>query len=490
MIKLIKTELIKIFHKKSIYIILILMFIFCLLNNILYKIDYDENGNYKYLEQEQLKEEEQSLKEELTKYNKDNINEISMYITIKTKLDIIELKKTFSDNSWQYKKINTYLYDIIYKLNNYKYGNLMLSEYDKILEEYQLIIKKLKEDDWLYFLEQEKLLLEETIYNLTETINVTTDKKEKIELEKQLEEQRFNLKVLNYRINNNIPENNDYLNNALEEYQKSYKIVKYYQNIDMDLKHQEKVHYFNSLSNMEINKYIIENKQNINKQNNLNYQLRTIIEDYEIFFVILILVLSGTILCDEFRDGTIKLLLIKPYSRGKILLSKYFSIIIVLGINILCLVIFQLLIGGIIFGYNSMDLPVVIYNFNCSMLIEYSVIKYMIIRIMTKLPFFIVLISITMLIGVISSSIIISITIPLLLYMFTPTLESLAIQYNLEFMKYLININWNMQGYLFGNIKEFSMLTVGWSLFIIIIYLLVIWMLTLKTFCKKDIKNI
>ena len=101
MLTLIKVELKKIFNKKSIYIIWGLMVIFCLLNNILYKTDYDDNGNYKYLEHDKLKQEEQQLQEELTKYNKDNENEVTMYITIKTKLDIINLKKKFTEPSWQ-----------------------------------------------------------------------------------------------------------------------------------------------------------------------------------------------------------------------------------------------------------------------------------------------------------------------------------------------------------------------------------------------------
>ncbi len=46
MIKLIKIELKKILHKKSLTIILGIMVIFCLLNNILYWLDYDEEGIY------------------------------------------------------------------------------------------------------------------------------------------------------------------------------------------------------------------------------------------------------------------------------------------------------------------------------------------------------------------------------------------------------------------------------------------------------------
>ena len=64
MIPLLQVELKKIFTKKSIYIIWGLMLIFCFLNNFLYWKDYDENGNYKYLEQEDLNEEKNRLEQE------------------------------------------------------------------------------------------------------------------------------------------------------------------------------------------------------------------------------------------------------------------------------------------------------------------------------------------------------------------------------------------------------------------------------------------
>lgn len=490
MLTLIKVELKKIFHKKSVYIIWGFMIIFCLFNNILYKTDYDENGNYKYLEQENLNQEKQKLQEELKKYNKDNETEVSMYATIKTKLDIINLKKKFPDASWQYRKINTYLYDVVYQLNNYQYIDKIELKNTETNQQYQTILQKLQENDWRYFLKIEQHQLKEKIKKLTEQMNLISDKKEQLQLKEQLSAYQFNLKILKYRLENDIKEDNSYLNLALESYQENYKIVEYYQNNNLKRTYQEERKYRDSLFNMKVNQYIIENKQNINQPNNLNYQLRTIVEDYEIFLVILILILSGTIICDEFKDGTIKLLLIKPYSRGKILLSKYFTVATVIGISILFLVTIQLIIGGIIFGFDSLRLPVVIYHFTKSKIIEYSVIEYMGIRILTRIPFFLILISIAMGIGTLSNSSILSITIPLMLYMFSPSLENLAAQYHLTFMKYLVNINWNLQDFLFGNLKEISFISLSDSIIMLIIYFIALWILTFQIFKKKNIKNI
>lgn len=490
MIKLVVVELKKIFKKKSIYVIWGLMFGFCLLNNILYYRDYDDNGNYKYLELDNLKEEKLKLEEELLQYNKDNQNEVTMYITIKTKLDILKLKENFSNSSWQYHKVNTYLYDIIYQINYYQYIEKNIDELTKKKEEYQVVLNKLNENNYKYFLNMEIKKNVDIQNELKKQYLNENDDKIKLDLQEQVKNNELTLKILNYRLNNDIKEDNSYLNLALESYQENYKTVKYFEELGDIKSYQDKLDYQEALSEVKISQYIVENKLNINKQNNLSFQLRTIVEDYEIFIVMLVLIVSGVIICDEFRDGTIKLLLIKPYSRGRILLSKYFTSIIVVLISILLLIAMQLIIGGIIFGLESLNIPVVVYDFDKAKLVEYSVFQYMIIRIGARMPFLLMLITISIFLGVIFSSTIISITMPLIFYMFSSTILNLASQYKLEIMKYLVNFNWNLQDYLFGRLPANSFINFRFSIIILLGYFIVLWTVTYIIFKKKDIKNI
>lgn len=490
MLNLLQVELKKISKRKSIYIIWGLMLIFCLLNNILYKKDYDKDGNYKYLEQENLEEEKKMLESNLAKYNKDNETEVTMYITLKTKLDILSLKQKFSQNSWQYKNISTYLYDIIYQINYYQYIEDNETQLTRSKEEYQQILNKLDNDDYKYFLNIEIQKISDVQSELNEKYNQEIDQKNKQDLKEQIEDNSFLLKILNYRLKNNIKEDNSYLNIALENYQENYQTIKYYNDLGDKKTYQDKLDYQESISETKISQYIIEHQLNINKQNNLNYQLRTIIEDYEIFIVMLILIVCSTIICDEFKDGTIKLLLIKPYSRGKILLSKYFTTVIVVVISILLIIAMQFIIGGIIFSFESLDIPVVVYDFNKSELIEYSIIQYMLIRIAAKVPFLLILITISFLLGVATTSMIISTTMPLLLYMFSSTITYLAKQYQISFMRYLVSINWNLQDYLFGKLPEIPFINLQFSIILLTIYFIVLIVLTFIIFKKRNIKNI
>lgn len=489
MFRLLKFELIKAFSKKSIYVIWSLMFLFCILNNVLFYTDYDSNGNYKYQEVENLSSEKAKLEKEIALYNKDNPHEVNMYVTLKTKLDIISLKEKYSYQSWQYCKLNNYLYDVIYQINYFTYAENNVDNRNIEKKKYQEILSKLESNDYNYFLKLDIEELEKGISELEIEYQRISDIEKKKELAEEIRENKFNLSILKYRLKENIKEDNSYLNKALEEYQSSYKIINSYDNVS-ELSYLDKVNYQENLSTLKISQYVVKNKVNINKQNTFAYQLRTIIDDYEIFFVILVLMVSSSIICDEFKDGTIKLLLIKPYSRGKILLSKYLTTIIVVLVSVLMLIITQFIIGGSIFKFEGFNVPVVVYNFNSSKLIEYSVIEYMLIRIIAKIPFLLVLIGISMFLSVLFNSLIISITMPLMLYMFSPTLMYLTEQYKLHFMKYLININWNLEDYLFGQLPKLSFINLKFSVIIMGVYLLVLFLGMLIIFKKKNIKNI
>lgn len=489
MIKLIRIELSKIFRRKSVFVILGLMVIFCFLNNMLYWHDYDENGYYKYTTFNQLSKEKTEVIEELKKYNVQKHSDIPMYLSLQTKLNLIELKEKYPSTSWQYHSIDHYLYDLVYQINNAIYveqDEVMLEELN---QQYSKYLEKLNHNEWQYFLKQEKdqLLSKEQLW--TEQLATIEDIEAKEELEELIAKNTEQLEKIDFRLTKDIPEDGSYLNVALESYFEAKNQIVYYEKLKTKTRQQE-LKYRDALSQKAINDYIIKERVNINKQNNLNYNLRTLIEDYEIFLIMLILLVAATSICDEFRSGTIKLLLIKPYSRGKILLSKYFSSILILIFIIICLIGMQLWIGGIFFGFESLSIPVAVYDYLQGRIITYSIFSYMIIRIFTRLPFLIMLVTICFATSVMTTNTAIAIIIPLILYMFSPALHQLAVQYHLEFMRFMINMNWDFQSYLFGGISDFSFVNLKFSCAIWCVYYLAIGIFTFLLFYKKNIRNI
>ena len=66
----------------------------------------------------------------------------------------------------------------------------------------------------------------------------------------------------------------------------------------------------------------------------------------------------------------------------------------------------------------------------------------------------------------------------------------LVIQYKVEFMKFFVSMNWDFEGYLFGNLPKMEGMTAGFSVIICIIYFIALLIPTFIVFRKKNIKNI
>ena len=73
-----------------------------------------------------------------------------------------------------------------------------------------------------------------------------------------------------------------------------------------------------------------------------------------------VIVAAGSV-ASEFSWGTIKLLLIRPVTRSKILLAKYLSTIIFALLSLAILFLSSLLVGGILFGLENADVPYLAY---------------------------------------------------------------------------------------------------------------------------------
>lgn len=71
------------------------------------------------------------------------------------------------------------------------------------------------------------------------------------------------------------------------------------------------------------------------------------------------IIVAAGIISNEFKWGTIKLLLIRPISRTRILLSKYVSVLIFAFTLLVFLLGTSWLVGAVLFGLNGLNPPVV-----------------------------------------------------------------------------------------------------------------------------------
>lgn len=482
--KLIKNELTKIFKKKNIYITLLVVLAFVVLTNCIYKFFFT-SSNYAYSDNYI-----QYTKEELAKLDPNKTSDIKMYIELKTEVDVYDMMNKYEKGAWQRDIVSTTLSTYLSEKNTYLYGenkdeNKAKETENKINE----MLERLDKDDWRYFANTELEEAQNSLKELENKKKETEDKQELEEIKSSIESAKIDEEVAKYRIDKDIKYGNDYRNTALQKYQSASKSISSITNVDQ-LEYSEKTKYNENVETKEISKYIIENNQDIEKVNDTRGILKDIFSEYGLFIIVMIIMIAGTIVSEEFNKGTIKLLLIKPYSRNKILLSKFITMLIMIVFSIVAVIAMELIVGGIIFGYESLSVPVIEYNFNTQTLEQINIFTYLGIQVLAQLPMLILLGTLAFAFSAIFTNSALAIIISLLGYMSTSIINVMVIQYKVSFMKFFVTMNWDLSEYLFGGLPSMEGMTLGFSVVMCALYFIVMIIPTFVLFNKKNIKNI
>ncbi len=481
---LIKNELTKIFKKKSIYITLFVILGFIILTNCIYKYFY--NNSISYYDDNYI----DYAKQEISKLDPNNPSDTNTYISLKTEIDVYELAKKYNKDDWQTQIINSNVGTYINERNTYLYGEAKdtkkAEEVNKKIEE---IIGKLDNNDWKYFANDEVKKLEENLKALEEQKNNIEDKQELDDLNQSIELAKIDLEAARYRVDKDIKYGNDYLNIALDDYLSNSKTLVSNKK-DKKLSFEEQKEYNQSLENKEVSKYIIESKQDVNKANDVRGILKNFFDEYGLFIIVLVVMIAGTIVSEEFNKGTIKLLLVKPYSRNKILFAKFVTVLIITAFAIVSVILMELIVGSIIFGTSSLSIPVVQYNFNTHALEHMNIFKYLSLNVLAQLPIVVLLATLAFSFSTLFTNSAVSIALPLLGYMSASTINLLAVHYNIKFIKYFVTPNWDLGQYLFGKLPMLEGMTRNFSIIICLIYFAIMISTTFTVFKRKNIKNI
>ena len=484
---LIKNELIKIFKKKTIYITMLLIFLMIVFINCMNK--YSNSSTYSaYMYSESYIE---SLKDELSNLNPEKPSDVTLYINLKSEIDLSNLMEKYKDSDWKLSIINDRISPYITEINTYTYGADKSEEQArKATEEMENIIAKLDENDWKYFANEDLQNANSTIEELNNQKAQTQDTEIIKGLNNEIENAKVEKEIAEYRLEKNIPYGVDYLNIALTRYQTSSETLISYDLDNKELDFEEQKEYNNALTTKEESRYIIETGTDINKSDSLKGSLQYFYSQYGVFIIVVIIMIAGTIVSEEFNKGTIKLLLVKPYTRNQILLSKFLTVLIISAFVIVSTILMQILVGGILFGFGSIFEPVVVYNLSANAIQEINIFAYLGIQTLTQLPIIILLATLAFAISTIFSNSALAITISLLGYMGASIINQLAMAYKLTFMKYFVTMNWDLSQYLFGGLPYMEGMNLITSIIVCVVYLLIMLIPTFIIFKKRNIKNI
>lgn len=202
-----------------------------------------------------------------------------------------------------------------------------------------------------------------------------------------------------------------------------------------------------------------------------------------IISIIITAILCGGIVANEHKNGTIRLLLTKPYKRYKVLLSKLIVMIFIfLGIYLTSVVI-NYLLGGIMYGFNSYSIPLV---FNNNGLITTSpyllfILKNTLYEIVISLLFLVILFSLSSITLLSTPSVVI-----IMILIFISFVLPYVVSFNSIFT-YIPFVLLNFQEVIFGT--SFASVNINNSVIFSLIYMFIILIMTFIIYCKRDIKN-
>lgn len=449
---------------------LIIIFVFIIISNAMYKYTYSSVIGGSYYSESYIK----TLEEEIKTLNPENPADVQDYIIYKSDIDTYNLLKQYDKNSWQYEVILNTGAEYISELNYATYQEKNNEKVEELTNQYNSFVEALNSGDWRKFVNEELNIAKQS----REQLGNSTDNMLDLQIE-----------TLQMRLDYNIEYGNNYKNQALSKYSESKMQLLEYEGKN-NRTYDEELAYQEAKEDFEKSKYALENDKDIFNEANARGILLNTFSEYELFIIITVVLIAGAIVSEEFNKGTIKLLLVRPYSRAKILFAKYVVVLLTVVFIMVAILIMQLIIGGVFFGFDSLSIPAVEYNHNTNTLVETNVILNTILTGLAKLPIYILIGTLAFALSTLFTNTAVAITVSLLGYMASSMVNQFAYYYNLEWLKYFVTPNWDFTQFLNGKLPLMEGLNIPFSIVICIIYFAIMMIPTFIVFKKKNIKNI
>lgn len=483
MSKLIKNELIKIFSKKSMIVIGVIILVIIIGFNVLNKISQNMSNSYSAYSESYI----QYLDEELAELDPNKPSDINKYVETKSQKDLATLAKDYKETSWQAEVIGTVISPIIEEMNNYEYIDKNNEALTTSKAQYDEMLTALKNNDWKYFANKELDSLNTQIEELNTLIAQDSENED---LKTQLKSLELQKEVVNLRLDKNINYGSDnYKSIAVQNY-RMY-MGNYIQSSQgKNLTDEDKSEINGYLENANLYKYDLYNDTEYQNTATANYTFQNSIGTYIAIIVMVVVIVSGVSISEEFNKGTVKLLLVRPYSRTKILISKLIAVFITMIITTVAILLLQFIIGGIVYGFGTYMMNVVQFDFTTNSIITLNIFAYLGLIFICKLPIFILIGTLAFALSTLFLNSPLAVALPILGYMGSDVINMIAISYKWDWVKYFVTPNWDLSQYLFGGTPMFSGISVEFSITICAIYFVIMLVASIVSFKKRNIKNV
>jgi ABC-2 type transport system permease protein len=201
------------------------------------------------------------------------------------------------------------------------------------------------------------------------------------------------------------------------------------------------------------------------------------------FAGLFIIIIAAGIVASEFNWGTIKLLLIRPIKRGKILAAKYITVLLFALLMISILFILSTILGAALFGFPDEPKPYLSYFEG--KITEQSMFSHLLIFYGLNSINMFMLTTMAFMISAVfrNSSLAIGLSL-FLMFMGGQVTEMLAAKYT--WAKYILFANTDLMRY-FDGMPVVDGMTLTFSIIMLIIYFIAFLLLAHFVFKKRDV---
>jgi ABC-2 type transport system permease protein len=194
-------------------------------------------------------------------------------------------------------------------------------------------------------------------------------------------------------------------------------------------------------------------------------------------------IICGDMVAGEFSWGTIKLLLIRPASRSKILLSKYISTLLFALVFLLTLFVSAVVVNGILYGFHDIGMAHLFVN-SSGTVEETNLLLHVLATYALDLVKLIMVVTLAFMISTVFRSASLAIGISIFIMFAGQAITMFLMRYS--WGKYFLFANTDLTQYLEGRPLQEGM-TMGFSITMLIIYFIVFNALSWSIFKKRDI---
>jgi len=191
-------------------------------------------------------------------------------------------------------------------------------------------------------------------------------------------------------------------------------------------------------------------------------------------------IVSAESVAGEFSSGTIKLLLIRPWTRSKILLSKYISLLLFALFFTIVVFVYTLLLNWICFGTGAGGRD------DALLMGEPNPLQYLFSYYGYKLLELLMVVTLSFMISSVFRSGALAIGLSIVLLLGGSTIAQILSLFDYEWPKYVLFVHMNLTQHLNGS-PMIEGVTLGFSLAVLAVYYLLFIALSWYVFNKRDV---